>query len=145
MPDTNGKGTDREQPPLLPVAVDAQPANTSEEKVKLPPTEAERKKLHLEMVLKESEDERFERRKKDMALHLEVHMLNVAEAHEKHPAPLTRDFENWTDAQQRSWNERSKTLASANRAYHLALRATFAKHQEEDRHIRREAAKKENA
>ena len=137
MPEQNGK-VERVIPPALP--------DPATEKVKLPPTEAERRKLRLERALKESDDERSARHAKELATHLEVHMADVREAHEMYPdAPMTRDVENWTEAQANAWNERSKTIASAKRAYHLAVARQFADHQEEHRHVRQfhdERAKK---
>ena len=136
MPEQNGK-VERVIPAL---------PDQSAEKVKLPPTEAERRKLRLEHALKESDDERAARHAKELAMHLEAHMADVREAHEMYPdAPLGRDVENWSEVQVNAWNERSKTIASAKRAYHLAVARQFADHQEEHRHVRRmhdERAKK---
>lgn len=143
MPEQNDNGSDRPVPSALPVPV-------QEEKVKLPPTEEERRKARLEKAEKETDVERSERRGKELARHFDTHMENVKEAHASLPASLTRNFEEWTPEQQRNWNERSKVIASANRAYHLAVKRTFAEHVAEDKHLKRvrdAAAKKaqENA
>lgn len=146
MPEQNDN--DRPAPPALPV-VQQDAREEKQEQVKLPPTEAERRKARLEKAEKESDDERSERRTKELRVHFDAHMENVKEAHANYPAPLTRNFEEWTFDEQRNWNERSKVIASANKAYHLAVKRTFAEHVTEDNHVKRvrDAAKKaqENA
>jgi hypothetical protein len=138
MPDDNGINNGQAAPPAIPVL---------EEKVKLPPTEAERHKLRLDNAAKESDDDRTKRRAKEFGAHLEAHKTYVAEAHEKFPAPLHRNWAAFTEEEKKNWNLRGTEIASANRAYHLAVRRTFDEHQAEERHIgklRDEAAQKEN-
>lgn len=139
MPDNTDKGQD-----MAPEAVPVE----AEEKVKLPPTEAERHAARLETAAKESDDDRSKRRAKEIGSHFEAHKENVAEAHEMFPAPMHRDWERLTDEEKKNWNLRGQRITSANRAYNLAVKRTFADHQAEDRHITKllatEAAKKEN-
>jgi hypothetical protein len=141
MPDNNGTSKGQAAPPALPI-------DAPEEKVTLPPTEADRLKLRLDNAAKENDDDRSKRRAKEIGVHFEAHLANVTEAHTLFPAPVHREWDELTDDEKKNWNERGKMIASANRAYHLAVKRTVAEHQAEDRHVaklRVDAAKKENA
>lgn len=136
MPDTNG--TDRRQaaPPALPA---------DDNKVKLPPTDADRVQARLAMAAQEDDGSRSTRRTKEFQAHLDAHMERVAEAHKMFSAPLHRNWDDYTDEEKKNWNLRGEKIAEANRTYHLAVKRSFAEHQAEDRHIgklRDEAAKK---
>lgn len=135
MPDANGTDKGQAAPPAAP----------KDDKVKLPPTPEERHKARLEKAAKESDDERSERRAKELGVHIAAHTQYVAEAHEKFPAPLHNRWDDYTDEEKKNWNLRGQEIASANRAFHLAVRQTFAEHQAEDRHVSKlhaDAAKK---
>jgi hypothetical protein len=146
MPDNNGTIKGQAAPPALPV--DELPEKEKvEEMVKLPPTPEERLQLRLETAAKESDDDRAKRRDKEFGLHVEAHKTYVAEAHAAFPAPLHRNWEGYTDEEKKNYNERGRAIASANKAYHLAVRRTFDEHLAEDRHVKKlrdDAAKKEN-
>lgn len=134
MPDVNGNGR-APQPPALPAV----------EVVKQPMTDQERRKQRLEQALAETDDERSTRRASELKRHGEAHAEWIAEAHAMHPAPVHRDWEAMTEAEQKAWNARRELIDSANKAYHLAVRRVYADHVAEDMHIRREMAKRENA
>jgi uncharacterized protein (DUF2235 family) len=138
MPDKNGNDGGRSLTGVSPV-------EEVVEKVRQPETPAERRKRRHEAALTESDEDRSKRRHVELHSHKEAHNVHIAEAHANHPVPLDVKFENLTEDQQRDWNARSAVIASANRAYHLAVRTTFEEHQAEDAHIQRtrnEAAKK---
>jgi hypothetical protein len=128
MPDKNGSDNVQAESVALPV---------EEPKVTQPETPAERRKRRLEAAVQESDDNRSKRRHAELSSHKAAHDIWMAEAHAAHPVPLDVKFEDLTEAQQRSWNERGAVIASANRAYHLAVRRTFEEHQAEDAHIRK--------
>lgn len=132
MPDKNGNGTKPAlEPDVLPeVAVE-------EPKARQPETPVERRKRRLDEALAESDEDRSKRRHAELSSHKAAHDIHMAEAHAAHPVPLDVKFEDLTEDLQRSWNERSLVIASANRAYHLAVKRTFEEHQAEDAHIRR--------
>ena len=142
MPDNNGTDKVQAAPPAL-------PADKPVERVKLPPTEAERLKIRLDNAAKENDDDRSKRRAKEFQAHIDAHKENLAEAHATFPAPVHRNWDEYTDEEKKNWNERGKVIASANRAFHLACRRSLGDHQAEDRHVSKlraeEAAKKENA
>jgi hypothetical protein len=108
------------------------------EKVTLPPTEAERKKLHLASVEKEDDDSRYKRRAGEYQVLLGTHFENVNNAHASYP---TRNilWEDMDEDEQRRWNEKRLAIDSANRAYHLAVNQAFNGHAEEDAHLARVA------
>lgn len=121
-----------------PVAEKAEPA-----KAKLPPTEKERKAAHLDMVAKEDDKARFDRRASELKTQLDIHFENINQAHEKYPYRRIA-FEDMTEAEQRNWNERRNDIDMANKAYHRAVKATCAAHSDEDIHLaklRADAAK----
>jgi hypothetical protein len=128
MPDKNGSDKVQADPVVLPVEAP---------KVTQPETPAERRKRRLEAAVQESDDDRSKRRHAELSSHKAAHTIWITEAHEAHPVPLDVKFEDLTEAQQHSWNERGGVIASANKAYHLAVRRTFEEHQAEDAHIRR--------
>ncbi len=133
MPDKNGNGT-------KPVELSSEVEGPARQ----PDTPMERHKKRLEAASQEDDFGRSKRRHAELSSHKAAHELHIAEAHDAHPVPLDVKFENLTTEQQHSWNERNAVIASANRAYHLAVRRTFEEHQAEDAHIRRvrtEAAK----
>jgi hypothetical protein len=135
MPDRNGNDNGRAMaidPPVV-------------EAVRLPETPAERRKRRLEAALAESDEQRSKRRHEELHTHKQAHNEHLTEAHAIYPVPLDLKFENLTEDQQQAWNARSLIIASANRAYHLAVRQTFEEHQAENAHLQRtysEAAKK---
>lgn len=105
------------------------------EEVKLPDTPEERHKLKLEMLAKETDDQRSERRVTELKRHIDVHMENVKDAHEKYPAPVHRDFGSMSEVEQKNWNARRSDIDMANRAYHLAIRRTCEEHKAEEAHL----------
>src|SRR6185312_8690713 len=129
MPDgSNSSGPAKAEPPAVPVEKAAQPLSESQLRAK-----------RLEAAAKENDDECSERRAKELAVHLDAHFENVDAAHDKYPAPVGRydeqgrTFEDWPEQVQKNWNARRKDIDMSNRAYHLAVRRTFAEHQAEDR------------
>lgn len=136
MPDDRNFVEEREDPPAVMKAAD--------EPAKQPDTPEERHKKRLEAVENEPHEKTSERRQTELQLHHKTHMENVQASHEKYPAPL--DFRNCaTDAERNNWNARANDIQMANRAYHLAVRATFAEHQGEDAHLGRLRAAKNAA
>lgn len=138
MPDERIDDEGERLPPALPNAMAEKPAD---EKVKQPDTPAERRKKRLELAVSETDDKRSERHRTEMHTHKKAHDEHIAEAHEAYPIPLDIKFEEMTSEQQRMWNDRRKTIDSANKAYYNAVRTTFTEHQAELAHVQREAAK----
>jgi hypothetical protein len=136
MPERNGNDKRPSEPEALSVEVE-------EASVRPPETPAERHKQRMDKAASESDDERSKRRHRELHVHKAAHEVHVAAAHAAHPVPPGVKFENLTEEQQHNWNARSAEIASANRAYHLAVRREFEDHRAEDIHVRRvnEAAK----
>lgn len=139
MPDTPNKVPD--------VAAPA-PAAAPEVAVK-PDTPSEAQKKRLTRALKETDDERSERRAGELKTHFDAHMENIKGIHAAYPASfftkgsydeLLLNEKAFKDAVEAD-NARRVQIDSANKAYHRAVRATFADHQAEDHHIRSEQAK----
>lgn len=134
MPDTDNKF----EPMREPVA-------SGEAKAKQPETEAERNKRKFEALGKEDDEQRSTRRHSELKRHIDAHLETVAKSHEMYPAPMGRQFVEWTEDEQKLWNMRRNDIDMANRAYHLAVRRTFEEHQNEEAHLARlraEAVKK---
>jgi len=85
---------------------------------------------------RETDDERAARRASELqSLHGEL-AERVARIHQRHPAPFTSKslrFEDLSDDERASWNNRRGELDRANAAYHAAVRATCERHRAEER------------
>lgn len=110
------------------------PAEAAKEVAK-PITEADRKRLHLEMLGRESDQDRERRRANELNAPYDVHKLNVERAHEMYPARPHVAFFDLTTAEQENWNKRRHDIDMANKAYHRAVRDTVATHVAEDAHL----------
>lgn len=147
MPGNDDQDKDKELSPALPVA-EAIPAEKPPEKVKLPETPAERKKRKLAMIETESHEDRSKRRAEEFDRHVRAHQEIIKQSHEKYPAPFctkSAPWEGFTREQKILWNDRRTDIDQANRAYHNAVRKTFADHLGEDEHLKQLRAKKEAA
>lgn len=122
-------------------------APMAEASAKQPETETERRKRRLAAAEQEPDDDRAKRRAAELDVHRSAHMENVAGAHAKYPnAPL--HFEKgreYTVTEMSDWNARRNDIDMANKAYHRAVKLTFAEHQAEDTHIVRVRAAKNAA
>jgi hypothetical protein len=104
------------------------------QEVKLPPNEAERRKLRLEKAAGEDDDVRSERHATELKVHLDTHFENIGKIHTDYPTP-DKPYLAMTHSEQLTWNEKRKQIDMANRAYHLAIKRTCAEHREESVHV----------
>jgi hypothetical protein len=145
MPDRSDPNAYEEAPTQIGLPIDLP---KTEEKVRLPETPEERTKRRLKEAEAESDDARSKRRATEISRHFDVHMENVNAAHKAHPAPFNSKLVPWdslTREEQLNWNARSTVIASANKAYNLAVRRTFEEHQSEDAHLARVRKSKQEA
>lgn len=131
MPEANSSS----RPPAIPEAArEVSVRDDKREEVKQPLNEAQRRKVHLDKIKDEEPEERHERRIAELATVYETHLANVHEAHEAHPTPAL-PFQEMEEADQVRWNEKRKTIDSANRAYNRAVKLACAGHRDEDIHL----------
>jgi hypothetical protein len=142
-----------ERRPITAQEAPVQEAAAPEEKVVLPDTPEQRTKKRLEAAVKETDDQRSERRAKELSRHFDAHMENIKGIHAAHPAvffthgmPQLAGMSDdaVTDAMN-AWNARRTQIDQANKAYHRAVRQTFAEHLAEDVHVRKVTAAKNAA
>ena len=80
---------------------------------------------------KKVETDGSKRRAAELAGHLADHRAVVAKAHADHPTPPIK-FGRMSRDERRRHNAKREIIAASNRTYHLAVRATVARHRAEE-------------